>query len=203
MSSPGDRPRLWIFAGPNGSGKSSAYAGLDLETPGNAFWIVNPDILAVRIAEVEGLPAGAANLEAVIRIERWLEASIASYQSVGVETVLSTDKYRRLVEAARGRRFVVNLTYVILDSPERSIERVRIRVAKGGHDVPPGKIVERYWRSLEQLPWFLDRADAAWIYDNSGASPRAIAGKSDGTVWLDDRALPQVRAALDRIAGLP
>ena len=37
---------------------------------------------------------------AVRRIEAWLETSIKAHQTVGVETVLSTGKYRRLVTAA-------------------------------------------------------------------------------------------------------
>jgi predicted ABC-type ATPase len=51
---------------------------------------------------------------------------------------------------AKELSFEVRLTYVILDGPERSIERVRWRIAKGGHSVPENKIIERYARSLER-----------------------------------------------------
>jgi predicted ABC-type ATPase len=118
---------------------------------------------------------------------------------VGVETVLSTDKYRRLVTAARGLRFLVRLTYVILDSPQRCIERVRQRVKKGGHAVPEDKIVERYTRSLDQLPWFLDQADEAWLLDNSDASLRLMGHKRDGVITLDPKTLPQVVEAVQEI----
>lgn len=63
--------------------------------------------------------------------------------------------------AAKAKRFEVRLIYVILDSPDRNVERVRLRVAKGGHDVAERKIRERYARSLQQLPWLLKQADAA------------------------------------------
>ncbi len=119
---------------------------------------------------------------------------------MGVETVLSTAKYRRLVSLAKTLRFEIRLTYVILDSPLRSIERVRLRVAKGGHDVPDDRVVSRYARSLEQMPWFLDQADRASIYDNSGASPREISRKEGGVVRLDPAALPQIVAAVRTIA---
>jgi predicted ABC-type ATPase len=167
-----ERPIFWLVAGPNGSGKSSVYQDADIEAFARSVWIINPDLLTARIREIEGLALRAANLQAVQRIEAWLEASIRAHQTVGVETVLSTSKYRRLVEAAKALRFEVRLTYVILDSAERSIERVRLRVKKGGHDVPKDKIVERYARSLEQLPWFLDQAEQVSIFDNSGAQPR-------------------------------
>jgi predicted ABC-type ATPase len=83
---------LWIIAGPNGSGKSSAYQDASIEDSLRSVWIINPDLLTARIREVEGLPLSAANLQAVQRIEAWLEASIQAHQTVGVETVLSTDK---------------------------------------------------------------------------------------------------------------
>src|SRR3546814_15389835 len=70
--------------------------------------------------------------------------------SVGVETVLSTPKYRKLVEKARNLGFSVRLVYVVLKSAELQMERIRIRVAKGGHDVPEDKVFGRRKRSFEQ-----------------------------------------------------
>jgi predicted ABC-type ATPase len=192
-------PILWIVAGPNGSGKSSSYQTLDVEASARSVWIINPDLLTAHLREAEGLSLYDANLQAVRRIEAWLEASIQAHQSVGVETVLSTDKYRRLVTAAKALRFLVRLTYVVLDSPQRCIERVRQRVKKGGHAVPEDKIVERYARSLGQLPWFLDQADEAWLLDNSDASPKLMGRKRDGVITLDPAALPQVVAAVEKI----
>jgi predicted ABC-type ATPase len=186
-----DPPQFWIIAGPNGSGKSSFYQHLLIQKSGRSFWIINPDQLAARIAEREG--SAEANLEAVRRIETWLEASLRAYQNVGVETVLSTDKYRRLVVLAKGLGFRLHLIYVILDRPERCIERVRMRVAKGGHAVPENKVLERYGRSLQQLPWFLEAADFATVFDNSGREPRLIAEKTGSTLVVDRDALPSIR----------
>jgi predicted ABC-type ATPase len=49
------------------------------------------------------------------------------------------------------------------------------------------------------MPWFLEQADRAWIYDNSGASPKLIAEKSAGVVTLDEDALPAIVEAVDRM----
>lgn len=84
----------------------------------------------------------------------------------------------------------MRLIYVLLDSPARNVERVRLRVANGGHNVPKKKILERYKRSLGQLPWFLAEADEAWIFDNSRALPRLIAMKADGEIVLDVELAP-------------
>jgi predicted ABC-type ATPase len=69
---------------------------------------------------------------------------------------------------------------------------VRLRVAKGGHDVPTDKIVDRRERSLQQLSWFLREANDAWLFDNSGASPQLIGSKTKGKILLKANALPEI-----------
>jgi CMP/dCMP kinase len=158
-------PTFWMIAGPNGPGKSSTYSTAEIETFDQSIWIINPDLFAARIRVAENL--SLSNVQAVTRIEAWLEASINAHQTVGVETVLSTDKYRRLVVAAKQRKLEFCLIYVMLESPDLNVERVRLRARKGGHDVPEAK---QWARSLQQLPWFLEQADRAVIYDNYGAA---------------------------------
>jgi predicted ABC-type ATPase len=191
-----DKPKFWIVAGPNGSGKSSIYTDTDIEDFGGSVWIINPDLLTARIQKIERLKPMAANIAAVTRIYSWLEASIAAHQTIGVETVLSTEKYRALVLSAKAHGFEVRLVYILLNSPELSVERVRLRVGKGGHHVPTSKIRQRRVRSLQQLPWFLKNADLAWIFDNSGAKPAQIAQKSGNTIIVDPAALPEIKEAI-------
>lgn len=202
MSPPrAEQPVFLIVAGPNGSDKSTVYRDIDLEWDGRSVWIVNPDLLAARIREVENLAPREANIAAVVRIEAWLEASIAVHKTIGVETVLSTGKYRRLVVKAKELGFQVWLIYVVLDSPERSIERIKFRVVKGGHHVEDDDVRKRYRRSLEQLPWFLDQADRAWIYDNSGATLKQEGEKSEGVITVTEDALPALLDAIKLIEG--
>lgn len=178
-------PSLWIIAGANGSGKSSAYGKVAIDAPQGSIWIINPDELSKRIAEQEGLAIDPdANLEAVKRIEDWLYASVQAHQTVGVETVLSSPKYRKLVDRAHLRGFRVRLIYVVLETADLNVERVRIRVAKGGHAVLEDKIRARRVRSFEQLGWFFDHADWADIYDNSGAEPTLVVKKRDDRVTV-------------------
>jgi predicted ABC-type ATPase len=200
-----DRPQFWIVAGPNGSGKSTAYghgsvAGLD-----GSVWIINPDLLTVRLKDAENLDLLDANLAAVLRIETWLDASIGVHQTIGVETVLSTQKYRRLVEKAQARDFEVCFVYVYLQTAEMQLERIRARVAKGGHDVPSDKVVSRRARSFEQLPWFFWQADRAWIFDNSGDEPELVASRharSQPTSFIDHGSLPEELAGSLLVAGM-
>jgi predicted ABC-type ATPase len=194
-----DPPQFWIIAGPNGSGKSTLQENVLFKDSKRPFWIINPDLLAAQIQANE--QSAEANLQAVMRIESWLETSIRAYQSVGVETVLSTAKYQRLVNLAKSFGYHLNLIYVILDSPERCVERVRLRIRKGGHRVPEEKVVARYRRSLEQLPWFLEAADSAMIFDNSGKSPKLIAKKDAGILTVDKDAPHCIVEVAKHIAG--
>lgn len=174
-----DRPIFWIVAGPNGCGKSSLYNRSDIEGWGGSVWIINPDLLTVKIIEQEYLVGNDANLAAVERIELWLEASIKAYQTIGVETVLSSAKYRRLVTLAHAAGFEVRMIYVVLRSVELQARRIAIRVAEGGHDVPEAKVSARRQRSFEQFVWFLDKADQCYVYDNSTGEPGLIAVKQN------------------------
>jgi predicted ABC-type ATPase len=195
-----ERPTFWIVAGPNGSGKSSLYSNTDIEAFDQSVWIINPDLLTQRIQDVEKLPLDEANVQAVVRIEAWLEASIRAHQTVGVETVLSTDKYRRLVLQAKQRQFEFRLIFVMLASPDLNVQRVRLRVSKGGHDVPEAKIRTRWTKSLGQLPWYLNQADQAAIFDNSGARPQLVGRKQRGVIVIDPAAPSALREVL-RLAG--
>lgn len=170
-------PRLWIVAGPNGCGKSTLYGRSDVAEFDGSVWIINPDLLTTRLQTSEGMSLEDANLSAVRRIEAWLEASIDVHQTIGVETVLSTPKYRKLVHEAKKRGFEVRFIYVYVDRLGRQLDRIRLRVAKGGHDVPANKVEARRLRSFAQFPWFFWEAHQAWVFDNSGAEPKLVAWK--------------------------
>lgn len=173
-----ERPRFWIVAGPNGCGKSTAYGHGDVMGLDGSVWIINPDLLTVRLKNTENLDLLAANLAAVQRIEAWLDKSIEVHQTIGVETVLSSPKYRRLVEKAKAHNFEICFVYVYVESVEIQLDRIRARVAKGGHDVPPDKVRNRRERSFDQMPWFFDTADRVWVFDNSGDELKLVASKS-------------------------
>jgi predicted ABC-type ATPase len=198
MATASDPPILWIVAGPNGSGKSTLYDTALIEDFGRSVWIINPDLLTARIVRQEAVETVEANREAVERIMVWLHGSLRAYQTVGVETVLSTEKYRPLVLEARRVGFEIRLIYVMLRSPDLNVARVRLRVRRGGHDVAEDKVVARYHRSLGQLPWFIDAADRAYLFDNSGSEPRLVAEKEslDGNLALDPLAPATLRRAL-------
>ena len=201
-----ERPILWIIAGPNGSGKSSLYNRSDIEDWGGSVWIINPDLLTLHIVEHEQFALEAANLQAVQRIEHWLNTSLDVYQTIGVETVLSSPKYRTMVTRAQDKGFEVRMFFVLLQTAEMQIERVRIRVETGGHDVPEDKIRSRRTRSFEQLAWFAEQVDRLAIFDNSAGEPELMASKrATGPITWHRRPPASLRAELEAagVQGLP
>jgi len=182
------------------------YRRTDLAGWNGSVWIINPDLLTADIVTKERLDLATANLRAVERIEKWLNVSLDVYQTIGVETVLSSAKYRSLVERAQDRGFEVRMIYVLLGSVRRQIARVRGRVAEGGHDVPEEKIRARRSRSFEQLAWFATHVDRLDLFDNSAGEPVLMATKAarETLVW-HRRPAAALRAelALAGLEGLP
>lgn len=170
-------PVLWLLAGPNGSGKSTFAQSRVFErlhqTPETDTPLVrlNPDEKArgLRFA-FPILTDEQVALRAAQQSDAELDGCIERGRSVLVETVLSSDKLRARVEAAKARGADIRLTYVLLRKPELNIARVAQRVAMGGHGVEEQKIRDRWVRSLENLPWFAGRADTLSVWDNSRAS---------------------------------
>lgn len=204
--------QFWIVAGPNGAGKTTCVQAEPIRGVLPAIPFLNPDDATKQLLIGKGFQGFADAPAEVLRecfvraaeeVERQLIDTIGRRESVGIETVLSTDKYRPLVEQVRRLGGELHLIYVTVASPDISVRRVAIRVAKGGHDVPSDKIAERYHRSLANLGWFAAHSRSFWVLDNSDPTPKPVMraygshGKLD---FLDPDSPPSLLAAL---ASLP
>jgi predicted ABC-type ATPase len=152
------RPIIVALAGPNGAGKSTFYRAF-LADSGLRF--VNADeiaqlfkIDAYRAAEL----AGEFRRNLVVRNESFI-----------FETVFSDPVGSRLefLREAEDKGYAVVLLFIGIDSPETSSERIAMRVLKGGHDVPEGKIRARYTRTMENLRRAIVTLPSVYVYDNS------------------------------------
>jgi len=140
-------------------------------------------------------------IEAANEVFAETECALARDEAVGSETVLSTDKYRPLVERALAAAGAFFLIYVGLRDARISEERVALRVARGGHDVPSDRLEARWKRSVENLGWYARRAKGFFVFDNSasipGEPPRLIAEGGAGLLTIHDSgAIPQITASL-------
>ena len=139
--------KLYIIAGCNGAGKTTAsYTVLPEILECREF--VNADEIAKGLSPFNpssvAIEAGRLMLK---RIGELLSAGV----SFSVETTLSTRSYINLIQQAQNQGYSVSLIYFWLNSPELAIERVKQRVANGGHDVPAPIIRRRYRSGLENF----------------------------------------------------
>jgi predicted ABC-type ATPase len=105
-----------------------------------------------------------------------------------------------LTGAARGAE--IHLSFVGLASPELHIERVRRRVAAGGHDIPQEKIRQRFTTSRENLVRLLPHLATLYLYDNSVEAGPAQGRKPRPLLLLHmERGKVVRRVALDEVPG--
>jgi predicted ABC-type ATPase len=93
-------------------------------------------------------------------------------ESFAFETTLSGKSYARHIPAWRKKGYRVELFFLLLDSPETAIARVKARVQQGGHDIPEVTIRRRFALGIENfLRTYKPLVDAWGLYDNSGNEP--------------------------------
>jgi predicted ABC-type ATPase len=156
---------IYVLAGTNGAGKSSIGGETFRERQGDYF---NPDEATERILTADPtLSPAQANSQAWLVGKQLLEQSIEERRAYAFETTLGGRTITNLLHRAIRSGIAVRIWYAGLDSPELHIERVRARVARGGHDIPEDKIRERYERSIENLITLLEGLDALRVFDNS------------------------------------
>jgi predicted ABC-type ATPase len=158
LDAPG--PRVFVLAGVNGAGKSSLAGALVLRLGGDFF---NPDEAARAFAQGGAEANGHAWRSGIVMLEH----AIATGGHYAFETTLGG----RSVPLALGRVLdsggEVHMRYLGLDGVERHLDRVRRRVAGGGHDIPEAKIRERYVQSPRHLEDILPRLTSLEFFDNS------------------------------------
>jgi predicted ABC-type ATPase len=165
-------PYIYVLAGTNGAGKSSVGGAILLKRGVEYF---DPDQAAKQIlAANPGITQFEANAAAWQEGKRLLQRAIAERRDLAIETTLGGRTIPARLHRALSKGVEVRIWYVGLRSPEVHISRVRSRVSKGGHNIDPEKIRERYDQSRLNLIRLLSRLTELWVYDNSAeADPSA------------------------------
>jgi predicted ABC-type ATPase len=193
------RPWVVILGGINGAGKSTTATQL-ARTPELAkARILNPDTIAAEIIALKPhLGSAAANFAALRRVAEAIAQLIRDREPFLAETVLANRSYRQICRDAMHRGMFVRLVFVALPTVDDAIERVAVRVAKGGHAVPEADIRRRWPLAHQNLAWFAQCADAVDVFANRWeVPPTLIARARAGRVALIDAdTLPAVTAVL-------
>ena len=156
-----ERPIIVAIAGSNGAGRSTFYYSHLANT---SLRFINADDLA------RELDIGA--YEAADVADSLRRAMVFRRESFVFETVLSDPvgaKVEFLNDAVK-LGYTVVLIFIRICDVEMSIQRVSMRVAQGGHDVPDDKLVSRFRRTLDNLQLAIDKLPHVLVFDNSDLS---------------------------------
>jgi predicted ABC-type ATPase len=157
-------PNLYIISGCNGAGKTTAsYTVLPEILECKEF--VNADEIARGISPFQpervAIQAGRLMLN---RIASLMEKRV----DFAFETTLATKSYVNLIRKAKENSYFVTLVFFWLNSPELALERVRLRVQSGGHNIPQKVVYRRYHAGLKNFnKLYRPIADYWMIFDNS------------------------------------
>lgn len=157
-------PVLHVIAGPNGAGKTTFYD--KVLRPVTHLEFVNADLIAARRWPDTAIQHAyeASELAAAARAHL-----MQARQSFVTETVFSHESKLALLDDATQRGYRVSL-HIVLIPEELAVARVANRFANGGHDVPEGKIRERFARLWRHLRDAIVVVDEARVYDNTEAA---------------------------------
>lgn len=157
--------RIYVLAGVNGAGKSSI-GGAAFRAAGADYY--NPDETAfVLTAANPALTQADANSAAWHEGVKLLRRAIAERKDFAFETTLGANTIPRMLAQAAAQGIEIYIWYVGLASPELHIERVQVRVRRGGHDIAAEHIHRRFQHSRLNLIELMPHLTALRVYDNS------------------------------------
>ena len=179
-------PKLFIISGCNGAGKTTAsYTILPDMLKCSNF--VNADEIARGLSPFD--PESASIQAGRIMLTR-VEELLANRQDFAIETTLATRTYINLIRRAQKSGYTVTLLYFWLNMPSLAIERVKLRVESGGHNVSEERIRRRYDMGIKNLFNIYSPECEYWmIIDNSYTPVLICEGGKDITTKIHNKTL--------------
>lgn len=178
-------PSAIVIGGPNGAGKSTVAPSL-VRSAFGPLEFVNADVIA---SGLSGLHPDRQAFSAGRIMLRHIRTLARNKSDFAFESTLASRTFAPFLRRLVADGYQVHLVYVWLRSPEVAIDRVRARVAAGGHAVPMDTIRRRYHRSLQNLFTLYMPVATTWaLFDNSDQTgPKRIAsgGVNEDTMIHD------------------
>ena len=151
-------PQFIIIAGPNEAGKSTAAPAL-LRDVLDVDNYVNADTIAAGLSafapETVALRAGRLMLERMHELAR-------DRQDFAIETTLASRTFAGWAQRLAQDGYRTRLLFLALPDPEIARQRVALRVADGGHDIPAHVIHRRFHRGIRNFFRFYRPAVQRW-----------------------------------------
>lgn len=159
----------------------------------NCREFVNADEIAKGLSPFQ--PESVSFQAGRIMIER-IDELLNSGEDFAFETTLTTLSYLHTIKKAKEKGYSVSLLYFWLNDVNLAIERVKIRVIEGGHNIPEETIRRRYFRGIYNLTnKFIALCDY-WIVINNSSRPFTFVAEGQGATEMsveDDLAWQQIK----------
>jgi len=174
-------PKLYVIAGCNGAGKTTAsYTILPEILDCKEF--VNADEIARGLSPFQ--PEKVAFESGRIMLNR-IDKLVSGEKNFAFETTLASRTFVSLIQDAMQKGYESTLLFFWLNSVELAIERVKIRVEEGGHNIPIPIIERRYKRGLSNFFHLYREVVDNWMFiDNSGTPYKEISKSISGRVEI-------------------
>lgn len=167
-----NKPQLYVFAGPNGAGKSSLSA--EMIAPGTSIFDGDVEFLKLKRTFYD-LDEDYIRMSVNDNIfPAWKLEVISKGADAAFETNFRTAEVIDSVKQFAFKGYESRLIFMGLDSVEASIDRVNLRVAKGGHSVSVENINYNYQYSFLNLGLFYKSFTSVHLYQNFQAPGELI-----------------------------
>lgn len=178
------KPMIVVIGGPNGAGKTSIAEDVLADTL-EIQKFVNADAIARGLSAFD--PDRAAIAAGRVMLTRLKELA-KQRVSFAFESTLASRTFAPWLAGLKNDGYEVLVLYVSLRSQELALRRVKARVRRGGHSIPPDVVRRRFGRSACNLfDLYLPIATSCRIYDNSRDSPILIASGDPRNLVIHDR----------------
>lgn len=163
-------PNFFIICGPNGAGKTTASLQILKDWLGCDVYC-NADEIARGLNPLN--PEGSSIQAGRILLSR-MDSLMKEGSDLAVETTLASRIFANLIRRAHTLGYTVTLLFFWLNMPSLAVERVRLRVLSGGHNIPEESIRRRYAQGIVNLFDMYIPAVEYWIIVDNSMTPSEI-----------------------------
>lgn len=159
---------LLVIAGPNGSGKTTLTTQLLTRKELSLGLYINADDIAKFLRGYSpNTPQSALEQLAWYAADALRSGCVKEKVSFSFETVMSHSSKIEFLREAKSLSYFTTMYFIGTEDAALNVERVKQRVATGGHHVDADKIVARWTRTMELLRPAILACDVIHLFDNS------------------------------------
>ena len=156
---------------------------------------INADLIATGLSPLK--PVRAAGRILLEKLDRLTKAK----ESFALESTLSGNTYIKLIENWKEMGYHMEVVFLRLNDPNLSLNRIAMRVAQGGHNVPTEDALRRFKRGLRNFETYYRPLADEWTFvDTSEAIPILVKTPMKQAMVKENPKVQAIVRALKRAA---